>query len=309
MAGRGHGLADQAATVSGLFLPDRSKYFSASLDSAPFEDHLAAVAVDPIPVTDEGVHPLRASTLVGELDPAVLVARWVGPHRPSLVLHHGNNERPFDLGRTAKNTLGKAVLLPEPPPVNVFVLRAPFHAGSLRRYLREIRSLDRFVAMLATSVGLMDALVDRLHAAGSDRVVLAGLSLGGWAVNLHRAHRGTADAYVPIFAGAALAEVFLDTPYRRLTSRRARQDPDRLRAVLDFEERFERVATSDVCPLLARYDRFVDLERQRPCYGSNPVAVIDRGHVTGGLDATALRVHVEGQLGASRALGPHGAET
>jgi hypothetical protein len=308
MTGRAHGLADQAATVSGWFLPDRSRYFSASLDSAPFEDHLAAVELDPFPLTDEGVHPLRASTLVGELDPAVSVARWLGPDRPSLVLHHGNNERPFDLGRTAKNTLGKAVLLPEPPPVNVLVLRAPFHAGSLRQYLQEIRSLDRFVAMLATSVGLMDALVDRLHAAGSDRVVLAGLSLGGWAVNLHRAHRGTADAYVPIFAGAALAAVFLDTPYRRLTSRRARRDPDRLRSTLNFEERFERVATPDVFPLLARYDRYIDLERQRSCYGTTPVAVIEKGHVTGGLDATALRAHVEGHLEACRALGPAGTE-
>jgi hypothetical protein len=306
MAARAHGFADQAATVSGWFLPDRSKYFSASLDSAPFEDHLAAVGVAPFPVTDEGVHPLHASTLVGELDPAVLVAQWVGPDRASLVLHHGNNERPFDLGRAAKNTLGKALLLPEPPPVNVFVLRAPFHAGSLRQYLQEIRSLDRFVAMLATSVALMDALVDQLHAAGSDRVVLTGLSLGGWAVNLHRAHRGTADAYVPIFAGAALAEVFLDTPYRRLTSRRARQDPARLRAALNFEERFGHVTTPDVFPLLARYDRYIDLERQRSCYGTNPVAILDRGHVTGGLDATALRTHVEKHLTSSRALGPAG---
>jgi hypothetical protein len=301
MTGRGHAFADQAATTSGWFLPDRSKYFAASLDSAPFEEHLAAVEVGPCPVADEGVHLLHATTLVGELDPAVLVAQWLGPDRPSLVLHHGNNERPFDVGRTAKNTLVKAVLLPEPPPVNVLVVRAPFHGGGLRQYLREISSLDRFVAMLATSVAVMDRLVDRLHTEGSEHVVLAGLSLGGWAVNLHRAHRGTADVYVPIFAGAALAEVFLETPYRRLTSRRARRHPDRLRATLDFEERFQQVTTPDVFPLLARYDRYVELERQRPSYGANPVAVIDKGHVTGGLDAAVLRAHVDARLHASHA--------
>jgi hypothetical protein len=294
MTGRTHALVDRAATLSGLLLRDRARYFAVSLDSEPFAAQLAAVEHDPVPVTEEGVHLVRAHTPVGELDPAVQVAHWRGPDRPTLVLHHGNNERPFEFGRTAKNLLGKAILLPEPPPANVLLVRAPFHAGTLRDYLRAVGDLRRFVAMLATSVAVVDHLTHQLRATGCDRVVLTGLSLGGWAVNLHRAHRDTADVYVPIFAGAALAEVFLHGPYRRLTSHRALQDPQALRAVLDFEERFAAVTTRNVFPLLARYDQYVALDRQRAGYGDHPVAILDKGHVTGGLDATALRAHVLG---------------
>jgi hypothetical protein len=294
--GRGHALVDYAATISGLFLPDDTRYFAASVDSEPFAAHLAAIEHDPVPVTEEGVHLVPARAPVGELDPAVMVAHWGGPDLPTLVLHHGNNERPFAFGRTAKNLLGKAILFPEPPPANVLLVRAPFHAGTLRGYLRAMADLERFVAMLATSVAVMDHLVHRLHAVGCDRVVLAGLSLGGWAVNLHRAHRDTADAYVPIFAGAALAEVFLASAYRRLTGRRALHDPSALRATLNFEERFAAVTTRNVFPLLARYDQYVAFDRQRGAYGNHPVAVMDKGHVTGGLDAAVLRAHVLAHL-------------
>jgi hypothetical protein len=297
--GRGHALVDHAATMSGLLLRDHARYFATSLDSPPFAAELAAIDHDPVLVTQEGVHLLRARTAVGDLDPAVKVAHWAGPALPTLVLHHGNNERPFAFGRTAKNLLGKAILLPEPPAANVLLVRAPYHAGSLRAYLRAVGELERFVAMLATSVAVMDHLTDRLQAVGCERVVLAGLSLGGWAVNLHRAHRNSADAYVPIFAGAALAEVFLSGAYRRLTSRRALANPAELRAVLNFEERFAAVTTRNVFPLLARYDGYVRFDRQRAGYGDHPVAVVDRGHVTGGLDAAALRAHVLAHLTAA----------
>lgn len=304
MTGRGHALVDHAATVSGLFLPDRTRYFAASVDSEPFAAQLAAIEHDPVPVTEEGVHLVRARTPVGDLDPAVMVAHWGRPDLPTLVLHHGNNERPFAFGRTAKNLLGKAMLVPEPPPANVLLVRAPFHGGTLRAYLRAMGELERFVAMLATSVAVMDRLVDQLRAAGCDRVVLAGLSLGGWAVNLHRAHRDTADVYLPIFAGAALAEVFLDSAYRRLTSRRALAEPEKLRTVLNFEERFAAVTTRNVFPLLARYDQYIAFDRQRPGYGDHPVAVVDEGHVTGGLDAAALRAHVLAHLSGEAPVGP-----
>jgi hypothetical protein len=296
MTGRGHAFLDRASTASGLLMRDRSKYFAETLDSATIAEHLDAITVEPFPVTSAGVHELRATSAVGVLDPACLVARWAGPDRPSLIIHHGNNERPFAFGRSAKNFLGKALLLPEPPDANVYVLRAAFHAGTLRQYMREIRSLERFVALLATSTALVEGVVDAVRAAGSPRVVVSGLSLGGWVTNLHRAHHGTADAYVPVFAGAALAEVFLSTPYRRLTSRRALAQPERLREVLTFEDDFMAVASDDVFPLMARYDQYIDLDRQRRCYGDRPVAVLDKGHVTGGLDAAALRAHVLGHV-------------
>jgi hypothetical protein len=48
--------------------------------------------------------------------------------------------------------------------------------------------------------------------------------------------------------------------------------------------------------LLARYDQYVAFERQRCAYDDHPVAVLDQGHVTGGLHAAALREHVLAHL-------------
>ncbi|MFI7495114.1 hypothetical protein ACH9D2_10395 [Kocuria sp. M4R2S49] len=292
MAGEAHAALDRAATLGGALLPDHRKYFGETTDGATVAEHLAELSVEAPSVTREGEQELRARTRAGVLDPACMVVRWCGPDRPTVILHHGNNERPFAFGRTAKNTLGRAVLVPEPPDANVFLLRAPFHAGSLREFLGAMGSLDRFTAMLATSVALADLVGRSARAEGSPRVVLSGVSLGGWVVNLHRTHHNTADAYVPVFAGAALAEVFLTSAYRRLTSRRAQADQERIRRLLDFEDAFTAVPGANVAAMLARYDQYVDYDRQRPCYGDRPVTVLRRGHVTGSLATAPLREHV-----------------
>lgn len=287
-----HATLDRMTTLSGLMLPDRRKYFAESTHGASVAEHLADLSVERPSVSREGVQELRARTRVGVLDPACLVARWCGPDRPSLILHHGNNERPFAFDRTAKNVLGRAILTPEPPDVNVVLLRAPFHAASLREYMGAMGSIDRFIAMLATSVELAEQVIRSLRAAGSPQVALAGVSLGGWVVNLHRTHHNTADTYLPVFAGAALAEVFLTSSYRRLTSRRALAQPARVRALLNFDDAFAAVPDANVIALLARYDQYIDYERQRSCYGSHPVTGLRRGHVTGSLGLVALREHV-----------------
>jgi hypothetical protein len=291
MAGGWHALLDRSATVSGLFMRDRAKYFSESVESVPLARHLDEVVIRPPQLEGEGRHELPTRTLVGELDPACWVYRWVGPDAPSLVVHHGNNERPFDLGRTAKNMLGKALVLPEPPEVNLVLLRAAFHAGGLKQYLAAVRSLDRFAAMIAASAASAEVVIQALRAQGSPHVALTGLSLGGWVTNLHRAHLGTADVYVPICAGAALDEVFTSSAYWRLTSRRGLGRPEALRDTLNFEAEFA-AAAGPVFPLLARYDQYIDQGRQAPCYGDAEVVVLDKGHVTAGLDAAALRRHV-----------------
>lgn len=292
MAGTVHATLDRTMTLSGLLLPDDRKYFAQTTDGATVAQHLADLSVETPSVTREGVQELRARTRVGILDPACVVARWSGPDRPSLILHHGNNERPFAFGRTAKNVLGRAILAPEPPEVNVVLLRAPFHGGSLREFMGAMGSLDRFIGMLAASVGLAERVSRSLRAAGSPRVAFAGVSLGGWVVNLHRTNYNSADVYLPIFAGAALAEVFLTSSYRRLTSRQALTDPERVRTLLNFEDAFAAVPDANVVALLARFDQYVDYERQRSCYGSHPVTVLRRGHVTGSLGFGPLRAHV-----------------
>jgi predicted esterase YcpF (UPF0227 family) len=150
--------------------------------------------------------------------------------------------------------------------------------------------------MLAASAGLLEALTERITDRTGGPVVLSGISLGGWAVNLHRACFGSADRYVPLFAGAALGEMFVSSVYRHMTADAARRRPSRLRDVLDFEDAFRAVEADDCAPLLGRYDRIVEYDRQRPSYTGMSLAVLNQGHVTGSLAAATLRQHILGAV-------------
>jgi hypothetical protein len=157
--------------------------------------------------------------------------------------------------------------------------------------------LENFVGMLGASVGLLDALSRRARElTDGGPVVVSGISLGGWVVNLHRACFDSADRYVPMLAGTALGATFTSSVYRKLTAASARRRPERLREVLDFEDAFAVVEADDCEPLLARYDRIVEYDRQRPGYGGMSATVLDKGHVSGSLATGTLRNHVLGAL-------------
>jgi hypothetical protein len=66
--------------------------------------------------------------------------------------------------------------------------------------------------------------------------------------------------------------------------------------VLDFEDAFRAVEADNCAPLLGRYDRIIEYDRQRPSYTGMSLAVLDRGHVTGSLAAATLRQHVLGAI-------------
>ncbi|OYR45839.1 alpha/beta fold hydrolase [Halorubrum sp. Ea8] len=113
----------------------------------------------------------------------------MGSEYPTLVYHHGSGERPLDLGRFSTNSFRRLFLgLEEELPVNLVAVRAPFHDGSSREYARAMGDLENFVGMLATSVGLLEALTERI----ADRadgplppdivatVVDGGISLAGY---------------------------------------------------------------------------------------------------------------------------------
>lgn len=122
-----HGWLDEVtAWVSARALGDK-KFFARSLDSASWREHLDATTLSPVLLAGEGIHELEADTLVGRLDPAYQVVQWLGPARPTIVFHHGNNERPFDYGRVAKNTF-QTVLYQERASIgaNLISVRAPF---------------------------------------------------------------------------------------------------------------------------------------------------------------------------------------
>ncbi len=178
---------------------------------------------------------------------------------------------------------------------NLIALRAPYHS-SLNVYLREMVELRNFATMLATSVKLAEALIAWSRAAGCPRVLLSGVSLGGWVTNLHRAYCGTADFYAPIMAGAALDEVFISSAYRRLTGPAGRRHSEALQRVLNFETAFAAVPADNVAALLMRYDAIIVHERQRRSYDPARIALLEKGHTTGALDFAALRAFLLAHL-------------
>jgi hypothetical protein len=293
-----HRFLDHYTIAVGALLAGRSTFFSCSVDCPAFGEMLEATKLQLPDIAGEGIYETPAETLVGTLDPAFFIAQWLGPEHPTLIYHHGNNERPFDLSLFSKNTFKQVVLSHQHDVrANLIALRAPFHR-SLRAYMERMTELRNFAAMLSVSVQLAEALVWWSRAQGSPRVILAGVSLGGWVTNLHRAFHNTADHYAPMLAGAALEEVFTTSAYRRLTGALARQRPEVLHDVLNFEVAFTAVPDDNVAALLMRHDAIVDYERQRRCYDPSRVTVRNRGHATGALDAASLRMFLLAQLGS-----------
>jgi hypothetical protein len=292
-----HALIDTFMVELSALALDRYKFFSASIESPPLAEHLARTKLRLPVIKGQGIYELTAESLVGRLKPAFCIAQWLGEEYPTVLWHHGNAERPFDF-RWFSHTSFKRIFLGsrEPVQANLIVLAAPFHRRSLKTYAEQLRDLAKFAAMLAVSVTLVDDLTGYFKLRTDNRVMVTGISLGGWVTNIHRAFYNTADTYVPLLAGAALGDIFTRSVYRKLTGRLARESPEELRAVLNFERVFARIQANNVFPLLARHDQIIRFDRQRVCYGNRRIMTLEKGHLTASLARKELRGHILRQL-------------
>jgi hypothetical protein len=292
-----HALIDTLAVELSALALDRYKFFSASIESPPLAEHLARTTLRLPVLKGQGIYELMAESLVGRLNPAFCIAQWLGEEYPTVLWHHGNAERPFDF-RWFSQTSFKRIFLGsrEPVQANLIALAAPFHRRSLKTYAEQLRDLAKFAAMLAVSVTLVDDLTNYFKLRTDSRVMVTGISLGGWVTNIHRAFYNTADTYVPLLAGAALGDIFTRSVYRKLTGRCARESPEELRAVLNFEPEFARIQANNVFPLLARHDQIIRFNRQRVCYGNRRIMTLEKGHLTASLARKELRGHILRQL-------------
>jgi hypothetical protein len=294
-----HELLDVGTIELGAALARDAKFFTRSLDSRPLVEVAAESEASVDDVGRAGDRIVSVDTSVGAFEAAYMPWQWRGPDYPTIIYHHGSGERPFDFGRFSSNSFRRLfVASDETMPANVIAIRAPFHDGSNMDYARAMGDLENFVGMLAASVGLIDALATQASERTSGSILASGISLGGWAVNFHRACFDTVDRYVPIFAGAALGEMFVSSVYRKMTAQSALRRPDYLREILDFEAEFTAVGADDCSPLLARYDRIIEYDRQHPSYEGMPLSVLDKGHVTGALATNQLREHILSVLSA-----------
>ncbi len=288
-----HEFLDTATVWASSVALRGDKFFSGSIDSPRIGDAVSEAQVTLGTLETDGTQVVTVETPAGRFECGYLTWRWYGDDVPTLLFHHGSGENPFDFGQFSSNTFRRLFATEAwDVPVNLIVVRAPFHDRSSAEYARSMRDLADFVGMCASSTALVDALTETLRERGSPGVVVSGISLGGWVTNLHRAFAGTATRYAPIFSGASFGEMFATSVYRKMTGPQARANPDRLRETLDFERAFTESGTDDCSPLLARYDRIIEFDVERDCYGGHPLTVIEKGHITGSLATSLLRAHV-----------------
>jgi hypothetical protein len=295
-----HILLDNQSVAVALLTAGARRFFSESLESPSYVEHMGGMTLEWPRVVAKGPCEVTARTRTGVFDPAFYVVRWRSTHVPTIIYHHGSGEDPFDVGTLSTSTFKNIFLLGDGfEEVNLIAVRAPFHRIPAREYMHHMAHLANFTAMFATSVTLIEGLVRYLKDKGSERIIVSGISLGGWITNLHRTYCNTADIYVPLLAGAALGEIFFTSIYRRMAAGTIEDHADAIRQVLNFEDDFEKVMDDNVSPLLGRYDRIIVYERQKVCYGDTPVRVLEKGHITAAMASAELRRHIIEVLRAS----------
>jgi hypothetical protein len=285
-------LDNLTATIAAL-ATGKNKFFARSVESPSFEELVKGIQIKTPSINSEGTFKTEAVTPVGNLDSAFKVEQWLGNNFPTLIYHHGNNEKPFNYGNLAKNTFYKTIVLQkESFKANLIVVRAPFHDCSLKYYQKQMAYLSNFMAMIAVSVKMNECIIQKLREKSNAPVITAGISLGGWVTNLHRAICNTSTVYAPLMAGSMLGELFIRSKYHRLSSPLALKNSGILREKLNFNNLFSSINTPNIFPLLAKYDQYIEFEVQKESYNGFPLKVVDNGHVTGALNVSALRSHI-----------------
>lgn len=286
-----HALIDSIPVSLAASMFSNHKMFRESIESPSYAELLETTTLKCPSINGEGFYELQADILTGKLDPAFHIAQWKGHSYPTLIYHHGNNERPFHNYGFGKNTFKRIFLsIKEDIPANLIVVRAPYHC-CFRTYLREMGKLSTLTALMIVSVKVVETLVDYVSKKGGS-IVIAGISLGGWVTNLHRTFFNSADLYIPMLAGTMPSDVFTSSIYSKLTADLAHENQSAIEKTLDFKEQFAKRSDDNILPLLARYDQVMRYKEQKESYGDSSVAVIERGHFTGSLASTEIRNHI-----------------
>ncbi len=277
---------DLLSISSDAFFMKKSLYFREGVESSNLKEHLSNTVIDFPKDNDKRFSEIRAKTLVGEVIPAFRIAQWKADNYPTIIYHHGALEEAYDhsFQRIFPTQMVRI-------PVNFIVVRSPYYEKS-RDFKSGIRNLDNYTALLATSTELIEHLVTMVKGIGSKSVTVAGSDMGGFISNIHHTYFNSADYYKPCLAGTSIDDAFLNTAYSKLMSPMALNNKKKIREVLNFEEDFSIVDNSNVYPLLARHDQFIDMDRQKKFYKNENVTIIDKGHITGAMSLRPLRQHI-----------------
>ena len=98
-----HVLFDRLTAAIASTALGKNRFFSQSIESPGYKAFLDEITLS-VSSMEEGIHEAETNASNETLDPAYYVAQWKGWDYPTIIYHHGNNERPFDFSRFAKNS-------------------------------------------------------------------------------------------------------------------------------------------------------------------------------------------------------------
>ncbi len=280
-----HRFLDRASIQAGALYGEQMRFFREGTKSrslAQITEDIQLEFPDPVSVGTWSI-PVRYGSIEGF--GALRLISCENPNDPLLLFHHGSGEH--DYARRIMKVLPKRYRR----GFSLAAISIPFNKN-LKEYLRGIGSLERFAFMIAASVRIAEQMREHCSSLGCSRVILSGISLGGWVTNLHAALYGSMDEYRPICAGAALDALFTDSVYARMLSRSPLVHTDEISRVLNFEQLFIDQAPDTVYPLLGRFDQFIRYERQKGIYREDHLHTLEKGHITTALDTSALREYL-----------------
>lgn len=256
-------------TLIGVF---GKPFFSESVETAPFSDHLAAISMDlPGLEWDGSFVPVPMEGLAGPMEAGLRVICRGAPGAPVVIYHQGGGEIPFD------RTVRAAYPQDESHDVTVIAVKTPFQTTQEELKAR-FASFDNYVAMIAGVVRLTEALIRSPQLSDAACKIVAGYSLGGFVSGRHHIHYNSADAYVPFVSGTAHAEIFFTSVKAAAL---ARKRPDILRSRLNFTEAWASADNSNVFPVLGRYDQLNRLATQAASYCGLACDLWEGGHLHG----------------------------
>ena len=264
--------------LSGLLM-GRRKFFHKGVESMPLGDVIRKSEVEGEISLTTGKHTIYVHTPYGILKVGYFVMKTPRDGMPTIIYHHGSGEYPCysSFSRIVGPIKG----------VGAIGVCAPFHEryGGL---IRAGATLSTYTAMVAASTVLVDAIVKRIKGNMHSKVIVSGLSLGGFVSVFHSAFFSGADVYVPLLGGAYLGSALVDSYYRYLVS-----GPDKInsvvKSVLDVDIP---LSAENIYSLFGLYDGIVMPEVQTPPFKEDHISYIPHGHIMGSMAYSLLRNHI-----------------
>lgn len=264
----------------------KKRYFSESVESPKIKEWFDLVKLDVPAITGEGYYPIIVQYDGVTNEAAFRIEQWKGDQYPTIIYHHGAAEGSYDFSfnrilQKDKNDID----------ANLIAIQALFN-HNLKEFMDSIASLSNYSVMLATSVMIVDGLIDQIKKRNNNPIIVTGISLGGFVTNLHFTYYNTADYYRPMLSGARMGDVFIDSAYSKVTSANGKKNPEKLRSALNFQEDFQKREQGNLFPLMAKHDQLVKYDLQGIDFEPDRISIIPFGHASGATKFKRLRQHI-----------------